>query len=244
MKIQIPAFLSTHGKEIIFGGCLAGMWGGAITAVIATPKAVDEFKKASTKKEKLLVLTKHYSPAFAIMALSTGGLISVLVSKNKEIAGLALACAASEKLYSEYRQSVVDTVGEKKEIEIQDNLATKKVQETAIPETIKESLLIADDSSVLCQDLWTGRYFKSTRQKIDSGLNEANAQLNDDGYLSLNDFYYFIGLDSVVGGVELGWSISNGTIKLEYTSSLKEGNVPVLAFRFSTHPTINYDRYA
>lgn len=242
--MKIPAFFTMHGKEIAFGGCLIGMWGGAITAVIVTPKALEEFKKAKTKRERFLVLAKHYSPAFAIMALSTGGLISVLASKNKEIAGLALACAASEQLCSEYRQAVVDTVGEKKELEIQDKLADKKVQETPIPQTIKESLLIGDDTTVLCQDLWSGRYFKSTKQKIDSGLNEANAQLNDDGYLSLNDFYYFVGLDSVAGGVELGWTISNGTVKLEYTSSLKDGTIPVLAFRFSTHPTINYDRYA
>lgn len=245
MKIPMPAVIQQHSKEILFGGCLAGMWCGAISAVIATPKAVDEFRKAATKKDKTIVLAKHYSPSVIVMVLSTIGLITVLVCKNKQIAGLALAAAATEKMYSDYQEAAKETVGEKKELEIRDKLAEKIASENQIPEELKSAIASGNGTDVICQDLWTGRYFISNRQKIDAALNEVNAILNSNDYVSLNALYYQIGLDPVDGGVELGWNRGKGLLSFDYPAVLKDDSIPVLGVKFSRAPTVNYtDMYS
>ena len=242
MKLPIPTF--KYGNEIAFGIGIAGLWIAGATAVFITPKAAEEIRQQPDLKHKILVGLKYYGGPILIAGLSTASLISVLVGKNKMISGLTLALTASEQIAEEYKDKVVEVVGDKKALEIEEKLADDKIKRTDIPREIKETIMVDNGSEVLCCELWNKKYFTSSRQKIDSAVNDANAQLNNEDYISLNDMYYHLGLEPVASGVELGWSREkDGLIRIEYTSHIKD-NIPVLAFRYSTDPHSNFDRFA
>ena len=247
--MKLPNFLTKYGNEIIFGTCLAGMFGGAITAVVVTPKAVADMNEETDKWERIKAAAKHYILPGSMMILSSIGLVAVLVNKNKEISNLAIACAGAEKLYSEYKEKVVESIGEKKEAEIQDKITHDKIEKTEVPASLPVSTHNDTSSRYLCFDAWSGRYFESNKQHIENALNRANAALVRNGYLSLNEFYYYLGLDEIDGG-NIGWNRDwldvdpNDLIAVRYYSDLKSGEQPVFAFAFETIPKTGYDRFS
>ena len=65
----------------------------------------------------------------------------------------------------------------------------------------------------------------------------------DEQYVSLNDFYYEIGLDNIPLGDELGWTIDDGRagrIDLYFTSQLTPEGVPCLVINYRVQPRKGY----
>ena len=87
---------------------------------------------------------------------------------------------------------------------------------------------------------FSGRYFKSDIEKIKKAECELNRQMLDDMYVSLNDFYYEIGLDSVKLGDELGWNVDSGYIDLSFSSQLASDGTPCLVIDYSVAPRYDY----
>lgn len=244
--MEFKQFIHKYGSEIVFGTCVAGVIGSSVGAVIVTPKANAEMQQKQTKKEKFLAALKHYALPGAGLILSLGGIIAVHVSKNKQISNLAIGLAASEKLYSDYKDKVVEFIGEKKENQVQDELAKDKVENSDIPKDIPKTFVLDQTQRCLCFDMYTGIYFESNKQLIENGVNRANSDLIEAGYLSLDDFYYNIGLNTKASvGMDHGWSYErDGLIKVEFTSILKDGEIPVLAIRFAKRPHESFDSFA
>lgn len=244
--MDFKSFVKQYGSEFIFGTCIAGVVASTVGAVIVTPKANAEMQQKQTKKEKFLVALKHYAIPGAGMILSLGGLVGVHVSKNKQISKLALGLAASERLYNDYRDKVIDIIGEKKENEVQEKIVEDKVNKTDIPENPTKTFVLDQTQRCLCFDMYTGQYFESNKQLIENGINKANSELLSSGYLSLDDFYYNIGLKGAGSVcVDHGWKYDvDGLISVEFTSVLKDGAIPVLAIRFANRPHEGFDRFA
>ena len=62
----------------------------------------------------------------------------------------------------------------------------------------------------------------------------------DEMYISLNEFYWEIGLDSTEIGDELGWNIDNGLIELTFSSQLSRDGVPCLVVNYRIAPKYGY----
>jgi hypothetical protein len=60
--------------------------------------------------------------------------------------------------------------------------------------------------------------------------------------ISLNEFYYEVGLEGVDAGDKLGWSIDTGYIELEYSSQLASDGTPCLVVSFYKPPRYDFDR--
>ena len=52
--------------------------------------------------------------------------------------------------------------------------------------------------------------------------------MRDEMYISLNEFYYAIGLDGIKVGEDLGWNIDTGYIELDFSSQLAKDDTPCL----------------
>jgi hypothetical protein len=61
-------------------------------------------------------------------------------------------------------------------------------------------------------------------------------------YVSLNDFYYEIGLRSTAMGDDLGWNIDKGLIELGFSTQLSEDGSPCLVVDYQVAPMYNYGR--
>lgn len=67
----------------------------------------------------------------------------------------------------------------------------------------------------------SGRYFKSDIEKLKRAANDLSRRMLDEGYISLNDFYYEIALPETKLGDELAWYFT----KKKYEEILQDDKV-------------------
>ena len=237
-----------HSPEILTGMGIAGMVTTAVLAVKATPKALDLIRdrEDELEVEKLpvgeIVKTtwKCYIPAVSTCVLSAACIIGASSVHTKRNAAIAAAYKLSEKALIEYKDAVIETIGEKKELEVRDKMAEKRIEKDPVSKT---EVIITDKGTSLCYDSISGRYFKSDIETIKRAENVINKQLLSDMYVSLNDFYDEIGLDFTKVGRELGWSVDEGLIEIHFSSQLADDGTPCLVVEYHTPPRYNFDRF-
>lgn len=242
---SIRTSAAKHSPEILMGIGIAGMVATSVMAVRATPKALRliEDKKAETNEEKLTPIEtvkttwKCYLPAVITGGVSVACLIGANSVNTRRNAALATAYTLSESALKEYQEKVVETVGEKKEQSVRDAIAKDKLEQN--PVTNRE-VIITDKGDTLCFDAVSGRYFKSDIEKLKKAVNELNRRMRDEMYISLNEFYYEIGLNSIGIGDELGWNIDNGYIEPSFSSQLAEDGTPCLVIGYHVEPRYDY----
>ena len=71
-------------------------------------------------------------------------------------------------------------------------------------------------------------------------MNDINYRLNVEMYMSLNDFYYELGLKPTRLGDELGWNINDGLIEVNFSSQLTEDGEPCLVMDYQIAPKYDY----
>ena len=60
-------------------------------------------------------------------------------------------------------------------------------------------------------------------------------------YISLNEFYYEIGLPSIKIGEDIGWNIDReGYIDLRFSSQLNDNDKPVFVIDYGCGPRYDY----
>ena len=234
-----------HTPEILMGFGIAGMLTTTVLAVKATPKALKliEEKKEELQTDKLTVgetiktTWKCYAAPLAIATVSTTCLIGSCKVNNKRNAVLATAYKLAETAHKEYRDKVIETIGEKKEQAIEAKVAQEKIKKDPVG---SKEVIITDRGNMLCYDSISGRYFKTDIDKVKRGVNEINRRMTYNMYVSLNEFYSEIGLKSTEIGDDLGWNLDQGLIKINYSSALTEHDEPCLVLNYNVAPKYNY----
>lgn len=237
-----------RSPEILTGIGIAGMISAGILAVRATPKALELIREREDelKVEKLSVgetvktTWKCYIPAVSTCILSAACIIGASSVHTKRNAAIAAAYKLSEKALIEYKDAVIETIGEKKELEVRDKMAEKRIEKDPVSKT---EVIITDKGTSLCYDSISGRYFKSDIETIKRAENVINKQMLSDMYVSLNDFYDELGLDFTKMGRELGWSVDDGLIDIHFSSQLADDGTPCLVVEYYTPPRYNFDRF-
>lgn len=240
--------LSKNSPTILTGLGVAGVLSTAILAVKATPKALKVLELEQDRREKygesitipavdtVKLCWKLYLPAAAVGIASMGCIIGahkVNLRRNAAMAGLY---SLTETAFKEYQAKVTETLGSNKEHKIHDEIARDRVR--ANPVGVNE-IIITGQGEMTCYDALTGRYFKADVEKIRQIVNEFNRNLMNDGFISLNEFYYELGLSGVKLGDMLGWDIDKGLIEAEFSSCLTEENKPCLVMDFNIYPKYN-----
>ena len=138
---EIPKVFKKHSPEILTGIGIAGMIFTTISAVRATPKAlqlVDEREikdgKRLTNSEIVKTTWKCYIPTAVTGICSIGCLIGASSVNVRRNAALATAYTISETALKEYKEKAVEVVGEKKEQAIRDAVAKDKLEKAHIHE--------------------------------------------------------------------------------------------------------------
>ncbi len=234
-----------HSPEILTGVGIAGMITTTVLAVKATPKAlvlIEDKKKeldvdSLNAKEVVQAAWPCYIPAALTGAVSVACLVGASSVNVRRNAALATAYTLSESALKEYQEKVVETIGEKKEQSVRDAIAKDKVEKN--PVTNRE-VILTEKGNTLCFDTVSGRYFKSDIDKLKKVENELNRQMISEMYISLNEFYYEIGLDGISVGDELGWNIDNGYIDLQFSTQLATDGTPCLVIGYMVEPRYDY----
>lgn len=241
------AGLNKNSSKILIGLGIVSLVGSTVMAVKATKKAteaIDEAKEIAaeneeefTKLDVVKVAWKYYIPA----AISTTAGIACIIGadsvNSKRNAALATAYKLTETAFTEYKNEVVKVIGEKKEKEVVDRVAEKKIREN--PPKSSEIIVIGDHKT-LCYDGASGRYFMFDIENLKRIVNEINYKLTSEHYISLNEFYYEIGLKPTDTGYNLGWNIEDGLLDIRFSSSLTENDEPCLVLSYNVSPRYEY----
>lgn len=237
--------LSEHSPEILTGIGITGLLSTTVLAVKATPKAlqlIDEKKEEMntdelTNTEVVKTCWKCYIPAAVTASVSVACLIGANSVNSKRNAVLATAYKLSESAFSEYKEKVIETIGEKKEEEVRDKIAKGRIEQNPVK---NNEVIITGKGDVLCYDIVSGRYFKSDIDKIRKAENTLNKKLMNDMYCSLNEFYDLIGLPFTQMGFELGWNVNDSLVEIEFSTQLSEDDTPCVVIQYSVLPKCDY----
>lgn len=256
---SIQAGMSKHSPEILTGIGIAGMVATTVLAVKATPKAVRLIEQAELDKGRELgtdenalepvklkageivkTCWKCYIPAAITGVSSVACLIGASAVHTRRNAALAAAYTLSDTALREYREKVVETIGEKKEKTVRDAIAKDKVAKNPAPQN---GVVLHGEGATICFDPLSGRHFNTTHDKLKNAENEINSQMLDEGSASLNDFYYHIGLEGTTIGDDIGWNYNRDKfVRLALSAQLDNG-VPCVVLDFHTAPYYGYDKY-
>lgn len=243
-------FINKRSPEILTGIGIAGMITTTVLAVRATPKALEliEEKKDEDAVDELSPLEvvktawKPYIPATVTGVVSVACLIGASSANAKRNAALATAYKLSETALSEYREKVIETIGEKKEKAVRDKVAEERVKKNPVS---KSEVIVTNNGTTLCFDPISARYFKSSIDKIKRAENELNKQMLHDisGYVSLNDFYDELGLDHTTIGDDLGWNVDK-LIDISFSSQLNDNGEPSVVLDYVVVPKSNFYKFS
>lgn len=237
--------LTKHSPEILTGVGIAGMFTTTVLAVKATPKAlriceiVREEKEEPTKLDYVKATWKCYIPAAVTGVASTACLIGASSVNLKRNAALATAYQISQTALTEYREKVIETVGEETEKVVREKVAEEKVKQNPIGEN--EVIMIGGED-FYCIDSITGRCFKSNENTIKRVQNDINQRLLNEMYISLNEFYDEIGLSHTRVGDELGWNIDDGMLEIFITAVKDERGRPCLVLDYNIAPKYDFSK--
>ena len=240
----VKAFTTQHSPEILTGLGIAGMMTTTVLAVKATPKAIKLIDEAKYEKEDALTVPetikatwKCYIPAAVTGIASISCLVGASSVSFKRNAALATAYKLSETALMEYKEQVIDTIGERKEKDIRDKVAKKKLEKDPVSSS---TIVITDKGNTLCYDAVIGRYFKSDIETIKKAVNELNRQMLLENYISLNEFYNELGLENCDVGDSLGWNIESGYIEPEFSTQLADDGTPCVVLSYMVEPRYDY----
>lgn len=247
MAKTLSMTVTKHSPEILTGIGIAGMITTVVMAVKATQKALllIEEKKGEEDTdilkpvEVIQVAWKPYIPAAITGVVSVACLVGASSVNAKRNAVLATAYSLSETALSEYKDKVVEVVGEKKEQTIRDEIAKDHIQKDPVT---NHEVIITEKGNTLCYDRIAGRYFKSDIEKIRQAENYLNKRMMSEMYVSLNEFYYELGLRCTDLGNELGWNINDGFIDIDFSSQLTEDGDPCLVISYRIAPRYDFGK--
>lgn len=248
MANDVKSVMVKNAPGILVGVGIVGMAGTTILAVRATPKAIMliEAKKREldadslTPVETVKTTWKCYIPAAVTGVMSTACLIGSSSVSARRNAALATAYNLTKAALHDYKDAVVETIGEKKEQAVRDTVAKKRVERDPVGNS---EVVVTERGTTLCYDAVFGRYFRSDIDTIKRAVNELNRSIVSSMYASLNEFYDEIGLPPIEIGDKLGWNIDDGQIEVDFSSQLATDGTPCLVISFNVAPEYGYSKF-
>lgn len=246
--VGIEKFINKKSPVILTGFAVAGVVSTAYFTATGTIKAHDIYLKSveidelgnlvfPTKTQIVKSCWKCYTPAFISATVSAACMIGATSVNCKRNVALASAYALSTDAYKTLKMRTDEELSASKRQKMRDAEASEKRKVVD-----SGQVFVAGEGRMLCCESLGCQYFRSTIAEIDSAINRANEELLNEGYISLNGVYDYLGLKHSSLGAELGWEAADGLITISYGSDLTEGKEPFLLVQFDGFPKM-YNRY-
>lgn len=175
---------------------------------------------------------KLYLPAAVTSASTVACIIYANRIGTKRAAAMAAAYTISERAFGEYKDKVVEKLGEKRERAARDEIAQDRVNSKPVS---GQQVIITGNGDVLCLDLPTGRYFRSNVETLRKTENDINQQTLHDDYTPLSDFYSLLKLTATPFSEEVGWTWEK-LLELDFSTAMSEDNQPCIVINYSVVP--------
>ena len=254
--------LSKRAPGILTGIGIGGLLATTVLAVKATPKALELIEEEKNRQNRELikeaeaagqdnvaqvsrlkpvevvkVAWKPYIPAIVTGVFSTACLIGASSVNARRNAALATAYKLAETTLSDYKEKVIEEIGESKEKKIRDAVAKDKIERNP---TAKTEILVTEKGNTLCYDTISGRYFKSDLEKIRKAVNDLNRRMVYENYISLTELYSELGLSPTSISDQLGWNLDSGLIEVDYSSQIADDGTPCIVVDYMVEPRYDF----
>lgn len=254
-----------RSPEILTGLGVAGLVTTTVLAVKATPKALrliemaedhgigitskngdpDWERRPLTKLETVKVAWKPYIPAAVTGAVSIACIIGASSVHARRNAALATAYQLSTTALSEYKEKVVETIGEEKEKVIREKIAQDKIDKNPVKESIEKETVVIGSGEVLFLEPVSMQCFKSDIESVRKILNDINFRLTTgmEEYISLSEFYDEIGLPHTSISDDIGWNLGrDGQLEADFLAAKTTDGRPCLMLDYMVKPRYDYYR--
>lgn len=246
---QAEQILTDNSTAVLTG---VGVTGTITTAVLtgrASYKAaqiiddemrarVNQTNEVVSTKEKLKLVWPMYIPAAGVGGLTIASIILANRLSSKQAAALTAAYGISEKAFQEYKEKVVEKLGQTKETAIRDEVAQDRIKQQ--PVNTRE-LVITGNGKVLCYDMLTGRYFESSVEEIKRAENAVNYEIVTSDSATLSKFYDEIGLSPTAYSDSVGWDIDN-RCEVQFSTVMSVDDRPCIAVDYARWPRPDYGK--
>ncbi len=255
-KSTIGTFTNTMNKhlpELLAGTGVSLLIASGVNAVLVTPKATKELEKKKdilkkeklTTKETIRTAGKYYAMPIIGAGLGTACVVASVTTSNKRYLALSSVYNFTSDSYNILKEKMLETVDEATAKTIQDKVADAKMEKAKPIDNSNKSIMIMDKNDVLCYDSYSGRYFKSTMEKLKAAENMVNSEIIHNNYASYNFFGNEVGLEYIDLGFDIGWNIDNvpqaTLFRLDMSSKLTPNGVPCIVIDYNVLPTQKYD---
>ena len=197
-------FWKRNGSTVLTSIGAVGAVATTVMAVKATPKALMLLEEAERKKgedltnfEIVKVAGPTYIPTVLVGVSTLACIFGANVLSKRHQASLISAYAMLDNSYKEYKKKVEDVYGEDANARIREEIVKGKYIECDLP---------ADGELELFYDMYSDRYFHSTKSKVQYAEYHLNRNLATRDYATIDDFYEYLGIAGIEGGDEIGWT--------------------------------------
>lgn len=191
-----------------------------------------------SNKEKFELVWKLYIPAVGVGSLSIASIICANRIGTRRAAAVASAYAMAERGFQEYREKVVEKMGEKKEREVREEVAQDRVNRAA------QTMVVTAPGSglVWCHDAFSNQFFQSDMQTLRKAQNDVNAQILHSDFATVSDFYDYVngdrkntGLDKTSVSGDMGWN-TDKMLEIDFQTVMMDETIPCISVVFAVVP--------
>jgi len=263
LKVHAQKWASDNATGLLTAGGVAGTVVTAVLTARATfkaayildqetnrriasemePDAEDRYPMMTTS-EKVLKVWPQYIPPVVVGGATVTSIVMANRLNAQRVAALAAAYSLSEGRLKDFQKKIEEKItGPQKRQEFYDGYAQDQVNKHPVPSEVNREVIILDGKTVLCYDLFSGRYFNSTMENIRRAELSTNAEMYNHGYASLSYFYDELELAPTGYSDMVGWnSATTGPMELRFSTIMSPDGKPCLAFDFVTAPAFNYSQ--
>lgn len=210
-----------HGSTVLSVAGGIGVVLTVVTAVKATPKALESLEGAKEEKgeelttvEKIKIAGPKYVPTILIGTGTIACIFGANIMNTRHQAALVSAYTLVDSSFKEYKQKLKEIYGEETHNNIIDAIAVEKAIDVGISaECMCSNSSLTDDEAcgepVLFYDEYSNRYFESTIEQVITAEYHFNRNFVLRGFAVLNELYEFLGLETTEYGSEIGWAVED-----------------------------------
>lgn len=226
---------------------------GTVTATILSGRAgwkagrqyetreqiLEDFEnKDMSTKDQVLAYGPMFIPAAGTCLLACTATIFSNRLSAKETAAMAAMYSMSDKTFQEYKTKVQEKLGQNKEQAARDEIAQERINSNPPSDS---TVIITGNGDVLCYDVLSDRYFRSTVESIKRAENEVNSLILNEDEVSLGRFYEELDLKVTPFADSVGWNLEN-RCEVDITTVLSPDQQPCIQIDFKRWPKSDYNR--
>lgn len=199
--------------------------------------AVDSMADSAplTKIDKVKLVWPHYILPASVGLITVTAIITAHKVSAARLAAMTMAAGVSERALQQYKDKVIEKLGDRQDQKIRDEIAQDRVNNSPP----NHEIVFTGTGEVICFDSLTGRYFQSTMEDIKRAENRLNYEILHFNSASLSFFYDEIGLPPTDYTDSVGW---NNHVEVQFSTTLTPKNQPCMVITFGRNPVPDYDK--